>query len=158
MSVERVRTELLLLLEAEHPTSALRSMYELGVLSDILKDFSLEESLDNISSINTSKMKDIARLSYLLSDKDSAGFFSKSFQKDLKLSQKQERCMVFLNTYDIPKSLEQSQIMDILDETDTKIFPGFSSWKLLFSTSKRSIQRILNFGNTSNTSILTKTI
>ena len=66
--------------EAEHPTSALRSMYELGVLSDILKDFSLEESLDNISSINTSKMKDIARLSYLLSDKDSADF-SKAFKR-----------------------------------------------------------------------------
>ena len=131
VSVERVRTELLLLLEAEHPTSALRSMYELGVLSDILKDFSLEESIDNISSINTSKMKDIARLSYLLSDKDSAGFFKK-LSKDLKLSQKQERCMVFLNTYDIPKSLEQSQIMDILDETDTKIFPGFFMEVALF--------------------------
>ena len=131
VSVERVRTELLLLLEAEHPTSALRSMYELGVLSDILKDFSLEESIDNISSINTSKMKDIARLSYLLSDKDSAEFFKK-LSKDLKLSQKQERCMVFLNTYDIPKSLEQSQIMDLLDETDTKIFPGFFREVALF--------------------------
>ena len=42
LSIERVRSELLSLLEAKYPVDSLNSMYELSVLSLILPEFKIE--------------------------------------------------------------------------------------------------------------------
>ena len=118
-----MRSELLSLLEAKYPVDSLNSMYELSVLSLILPEFQDRSNIAGVELVESKKMKDISRLYWLIRDVKEPKAL-KSLSKRLKLSQKQERALLFLSSFKLEK-LSQAQIMDMLDETDNKIFDGF---------------------------------
>lgn len=124
ISIERVRTELLLLLAAKHPEAALSAMHKLGVLALILPELSDADKIEAVSKLNTKKMTDTARLAFLLSGTRDMKFFKK-LAKRLKLSQKEERALIFLNTKELATDMKQNEIMDLMDEADNKIMDGF---------------------------------